>query len=588
MKKINLSLILLLIIIISSCSQKGTNDKCTYDLIAVESDEKWGYIDKEGKYVINPQFKEAFLFTEGLALVQSQDGKYGYIGEDGKFVINATYKNATIFSDGLAFVTVENGFPTCIDNKGEVKFELKDVAEASSFQEGFAAVKIKDKWGYIDKSGKVVINPQFEDAADFEEGLAAISTKKDKDSKETNWGYIDTEGKIVINPQFSKAYSFREGKALVSDGKKFGYIDTKGLYAINPQFDEAKWFSDGIAAIKQGESWGFINSEGKIIINPQFEKATSFRKGLAAVRSGKDNWGYIDKDGKYVVNPQFKDASRFHSDDITPVLSGDKIGFIDKAGKFVVNPQFTKVNVGNWNGLDSWPILYKYIFSDYFDVTDVTKIILDKGNTSSFDNISASTTLGVIVDNPINKNKLKEDSKYSIINPNEEIINSDLTIENIVYSFNSPVYNMVADYYYGYSMGTQKKYDYTAKVESISYKLTLNFYGKGNGKAHTLAEGLQKSLIKKYNGKDTEPNKKASTTQPTEDEIAALAQAMADSIAAAEAASAVTNNYNSNDNKTTYDYKTFYVYSNLFDFEISSNGLNSVTLKVIFKNKSNS
>ncbi len=168
--------------IISSCS-KNVKDNNSYDLIAVETDGKWGYIDKSGKYSINPQFKQAFLFADGLALVQSQDDKYGYIGEDGKFIINPTYKSAAAFSEGLAFVTIENGFPTCIDSKGEIKFELREAAVASSFHEGMASIKIKDKWGFIDKDGKVVINPQFDKVLEFKEGLAGVAMKKDKSKK---------------------------------------------------------------------------------------------------------------------------------------------------------------------------------------------------------------------------------------------------------------------------------------------------------------------------------------------------------------------------------------------------------------------
>ena len=68
-----------------------------------------------------------------------------------------------------------------------------------AFSEGLAAVKIHDnddeKWGYIDKTGKIVIQPQFSQAGTFSEGLATVlienGTKK-------NYVMIDKTGKIVI------------------------------------------------------------------------------------------------------------------------------------------------------------------------------------------------------------------------------------------------------------------------------------------------------------------------------------------------------------------------------------------------------
>lgn len=64
--------------------------------------------------------------------------------------------------------------------------------EAHSFSQGLAAVKVGSKWGFIDKTGKQVIRPQFEDvryayeneSKSFFEGLAAVSVGENK------WGYI--------------------------------------------------------------------------------------------------------------------------------------------------------------------------------------------------------------------------------------------------------------------------------------------------------------------------------------------------------------------------------------------------------------
>ena len=65
-------------------------------------------------------------------------------------------------------------------------------------------------------------------------------------------------GTIVINPQFDKAESFSEGLAAVRIGGKEGFIDKTGHYVINPQFDSANSFSDGLAAVRVGDKWGFI------------------------------------------------------------------------------------------------------------------------------------------------------------------------------------------------------------------------------------------------------------------------------------------------------------------------------------------
>ncbi len=83
--------------------------------------------------------------------------------------------------------------------------------------------------GYIDKTGKVVIKPQFDgdSARDFYEDLAAVKIGG-------KWGYIDKTGKVVIKPQFDDAVYFQEGLAGVEIGGKLGYIDKTGKYVWKP------------------------------------------------------------------------------------------------------------------------------------------------------------------------------------------------------------------------------------------------------------------------------------------------------------------------------------------------------------------
>lgn len=71
----------------------------------------WGYIDKTGKILIHFSYKFASPFSEGLASVKQLDGKYGYIDRNNKWVIVLNFADADkiIFSGefykGLAFLT---------------------------------------------------------------------------------------------------------------------------------------------------------------------------------------------------------------------------------------------------------------------------------------------------------------------------------------------------------------------------------------------------------------------------------------------------------------------------------------------------
>lgn len=86
-------------------------------------------------------------------------------------------------------------------------------------------IDVGGKKGYIDKTGKLVIPPEFTYAYPFSEGLAAVTKSVSGDD---GWGYIDTAGRWVIEPRFQWASSFSGGLAPVNRRQNCGYIDTSG------------------------------------------------------------------------------------------------------------------------------------------------------------------------------------------------------------------------------------------------------------------------------------------------------------------------------------------------------------------------
>lgn len=106
------------------------------------------------------------------------------------------------------------------------------------FSEGLAKVQKTNKWGFIDKTGNFVVQPTFEDALNFSEGLAAV-----QQGKEGKWGFIDKTGKVVIACDFEKVGYFSNGIAQVMQSNKCGFIDKKGTLLLTPQYRDIGNFS---------------------------------------------------------------------------------------------------------------------------------------------------------------------------------------------------------------------------------------------------------------------------------------------------------------------------------------------------------
>jgi len=228
------------------------------------------------------------------------------------------------------------------------------------------------KAGYIDRSGKVVIEPKFEfygnRGGEFRDGLMEISDGEGK--------YVDTTGKRVIDEGFYLGRDFSEGLAVAmrKDGEKWGYIDRRGEFVISPRFEtyhegSVNSFSDGLAAIEVLNRYGYINRSGDFVIRPTFLHGSDFHEGMARVvvdgpcRYSSDGlcqevrtipegaaedasackYTFIDKSGSIITGERYDGAMDF-SEGFAPVRTREKWGFIDKKGRMAINPQFDKAD----------------------------------------------------------------------------------------------------------------------------------------------------------------------------------------------------------------------------------------------------
>jgi hypothetical protein len=258
------------------------------------------------------------------------------------------------------------------------------------------------KAGFIDRSGKVFIEPKLEAYGNYQVGIINGLLKTDfdkyvdvKTGKEVSsefyyrntetfeglaverfadkFGFVDRGGSTVIKPNFIFAKNFSEGFApVVVDGPcyyydaespcpegsvlpvgtktqpvnacKFNFIDKKGNLISAQTFFDIKDFSEGLAPVKTEEGWGYIDANGNLVIAPGFEEAHPFSEGLALVKVNK-LYGYINAGGAFAIEPQFKRAESF-SDNLAPVgdyggeTVNNKFYYIDKSGKPAAREKF--------------------------------------------------------------------------------------------------------------------------------------------------------------------------------------------------------------------------------------------------------
>ncbi len=314
-----LQLLLLLTLTLQSYSQEGNR------WFIKKENGNFGFIDSLGNEVFSNKLD---MLSEhySCGLVSFRKGsKYGYLDLSGNIIFK-TNRYLGEFSENLLSVD-EGGKFYYLNSLGEKELELskleipkeKEINRVFNFYSGLALVELKDissedlQYGFIDKNGKWVIEPKFQHATSFVEGVAYVV----KDNK--NY-FMNINGDLfaqlndkdeICQEVESDLFDYSEGLALIHVNDSASFIDSKGNRICSRMFRRAFKFSDGMAAIQLNDKWGFCDSTGRIVIQPQYYVRSDFGEGLAPVSlEVKENGymfnsyfieGFIDKTGKTMI-----------------------------------------------------------------------------------------------------------------------------------------------------------------------------------------------------------------------------------------------------------------------------------------------
>ena len=327
----------------------------------VKVNGKWGFFREGESLVIDAVYESVQEYGEGLAAVSVEpwdnDYKrpplYKIINEAGETVIppfRGVPTSPIGFSCGMMlvlFVDYEKSRDISfhLDTDGNRHFE--GIYESiGNFYNGLACVKVGGRYGFIDRSGNMVITPQFGKFTEFSEGFAKVT-----EFGSDRTGIIDTQG--VYTLPFSQGLHLMHG---VSEGIAIA-VSSKGFYCIDPfgkrLFEDIYFpislfppFSEGMARYigmledMSDQMVGYFSKDG-VIHEPRFTYADDFSEGLCAVALKDDKLVYINKKCEEVIDVSAYTLVSKFKDGLAQVWLGVPVdpdsmtGYINKSGEVV-------------------------------------------------------------------------------------------------------------------------------------------------------------------------------------------------------------------------------------------------------------
>jgi hypothetical protein len=191
---------------------------------ALAPNEGWGLIKPDGSWAVPPKFDWIGNLEKGLVAYGDCGGKrwqpwfagkqncrYGYINRLGEVAIPAQFTFVGTFSEDRAIVSFSEYSDIITDSENK---QYSSIGKTATF-------------GYIDRTGRLIIDPIYEEATDFNGGVAAVAPKKSFQSP-SRYGFIDLNGKPVSEFTYEYANAVAEGLAAVKTlNGKWGYLEFK-------------------------------------------------------------------------------------------------------------------------------------------------------------------------------------------------------------------------------------------------------------------------------------------------------------------------------------------------------------------------
>lgn len=315
---------------------------------SIDNQKKWGYIDENGEFIVEAKYDRVDKFgPSGLAKVELQ-GNLGVINSKGEEILKTEYQNIGEFKNGY-FPAFNGKFYQLFDYQGVVQnIGSNEYIHIGPLEDGLLSiVDITDdrkiKYGYIDKSGKLIIEPKYALGYDFYKDRTIV-----KDYQEDKYLVINKKEDIIKELDYEDLSNTLDREYFVYKNKdKIGIIDYEGNPIIELDKDmELIGLDRGLIGVGLSDghdtNYGIMQENGQYLVEPKAFDIVFLGEGLFAISDDLDETGYryyiINSDGNritdnlyYLVGGRERKIER----GIISVSDGEKTFALDRDGRIV-------------------------------------------------------------------------------------------------------------------------------------------------------------------------------------------------------------------------------------------------------------
>lgn len=230
-------------------------------------------------------------------------------------------------NDSLAVYALPNrrGYLSVNTGRIIIDAESNNYRKAWVFSEGLAAVMKDGKIGFINARNEVVIPFQFDFPTDeecvrecgylFHDGYCAM-TNADGD-----WGLIDKSGRWVVAPAYEEIWTPDNGyRVIIKDGK-YGVLDSACSVLYPAEYQHLCVVSDGFVLTRDGRMWQ-VDYEGEIVKPFMYENTYYLNYPIGYNDCGDIEYAFADY-VKYEILDRYGVMNRITGRPVTPAIYSD-------------------------------------------------------------------------------------------------------------------------------------------------------------------------------------------------------------------------------------------------------------------------